>query len=72
MIGEDKRYVATSDREEWFRNKYAVAVERFKKGNETEAVFRAVLVGLGFRGQEINAEVNLAKMGIDPRRQEAR
>jgi hypothetical protein len=62
MIGEDRRYVETSDREIYWRNKYAVAVERFKLGQEGEATFRKVLLDLGFRGQEVYAEISLALM----------
>lgn len=60
---EDNRYVDISTREELWRHKYHTAVERFKKGLEGEATFRAVLVTLNFRGQEIDAEISLAKMG---------
>jgi hypothetical protein len=48
-------------REELWRHKYRIAVERFQKGLEGEATFRAALTALRFRGQEIDAEVNLAK-----------
>ena len=50
-------------REELWRHKYNTAVKRFKAGMEGEATFRAVLHTLRFRGQEIDAEVNLALMG---------
>ena len=62
MNGEDRRYVESSDREIWWREKYAVAVDRFQKKQEGEPTFRKVLLDLGFRGQEIDAEVHLAKM----------
>jgi hypothetical protein len=63
MYGEDTRYVESSDREVWWRLKYKIAVERFKSGMESEEVFRAVLFTLGYRGQEIQTEINLAAMG---------
>lgn len=55
------RYAASSDREEWWRWKYNTAIERFQAGKEGETTFRAVLIDLGFRGRELDAEVNLAK-----------
>lgn len=62
MSSEDLRYVDSSTREELWRFKYQQAVERFSSGKEGEATFRAVLIGLGFRGQELAAEIALAKM----------
>lgn len=61
-MSEDKRYLTTSDREELWRHKYNTAVERFKTGKEGEKTFRTVLLHLGFRGREIDSEVNLARM----------
>ena len=61
--GEDVRYVDTTTREELWRYKYYTAVERFKKGLEGENAFRAVLTMLGYRGREIDTEVDLARLG---------
>jgi hypothetical protein len=66
LCGEDARYVDISTREELWRYKYNIAVERFRRGLEGEATFRAVLIILGYRGREIDAEVNLARLGQWP------
>lgn len=53
------RGINPQDAAETFRWRYNEACRAFKAGEMTEAVFRATLFGLGYRGGEISSEVNL-------------
>jgi hypothetical protein len=48
-------YTAT----EIWQRRYELAVEEFKSGKMSPDLFRGMMFRLGFRGSEINAEVNL-------------
>lgn len=47
--------------DEIWRAKYDLAVERFKAGQIGEDTFRLSLHFLGFRGQDLEAEMTLAR-----------
>lgn len=60
----DERRFDPENAAERFRWRYSEACRLFKAGEMTVDVFRATLFGLGYRGQEIESEVNLNR-GVD-------